>query len=300
MGLAEQWRLGTGRDDSFAYYPPPLVILEDRVIAGCVSNAGKPASGIKAISLTTGKVLWESLFGKSISSSFHDSRRFYVFSVNELSAFSIQDGKQVWEKELPDHHGYWFLPWDPPNPLRIYSDDHKLFLLDPETGNILSTEVVSTYMNYSDGFVFIYTYHGVGQRFINFVNLNANKVVWEREIDRLSKWQPTIVNDKLLYLRGSIHSPIACVLISSGEDCWKTTERYISNYAIANELLYAVNESGALVALDINTGQEVGRLTFTGLPPQDPGGYPFWVAADEEYVLVYFGDSQELIAFKGE
>jgi hypothetical protein len=39
-------------------------------------------------------------------------------------------------------------------------------------------------------------------------------------------------------------------------------------------------------------------MVFGPVAPTKPGEYPYWVAAQDCYVLAYFGDSQELIALK--
>ncbi len=298
LGLVEQWRVSTSREDYSAYYPPPLAIIGDCVVIGFDSEQDKAISRLEGISLESGKVLWKSLFKGNISASFHDSQRIFLMSAYHIGAYRLSDGKRLWENDLKEHQSYWFLPWDPVSPLKIYSSEHELFQVDPETGKVLSIENTIVYMQY-DKYQFVYTVEGL-YRSINAVDPTINRVIWSHQIDSKTRWQPGIVDNNLVFFEKSVASKIVSIDIPSGKENWETSEEFVSNYAIVNEQLFALTREGALVALNPATGQRIGQMSFSNPSPQDPGGYPFWVAGNENYVLIYFGDSQELIAFKSD
>jgi len=91
--------------------------------------------------------------------------------------------------------------------------------------------------------------------------------------------------------------------VQTGQVIWETSERnYLSNFALVGSRVYALREDLTLVAFDLDTGTILGTLQFDGPPAETVcrgiGGTVYWVVADGPYVLVYFGDTQELIALK--
>jgi outer membrane protein assembly factor BamB len=79
---------------------------------------------------------------------------------------------------------------------------------------------------------------------------------------------------------------------------WETDEDVISNVAIDRVHAYFLTSAAELVATDIQTGQVVGKIEFNSenLEPQDDRG--FFIAASDNNVFVYFGDSRRLFAFR--
>ncbi len=77
---------------------------------------------------------------------------------------------------------------------------------------------------------------------------------------------------------------------------WETDQNVISNVAIAHDRAYFLTGSAELMAMDVRTGSVVGRVAF--IPANVVSDeYGFYVAASENNVFVYFGDSQQLFAF---
>jgi len=77
-----------------------------------------------------------------------------------------------------------------------------------------------------------------------------------------------------------------------------TKERIVSNTAIANDIAYFIMENTTLSAMDINTEQSLSSANFE--PRQSPLtlGNLFQVAAHNNIVVVYLGDSKQLFTFR--
>ncbi len=285
-------------------FPPPLFIAGDKAIIVYPVQESKSQIWILAVSLETGEIAWKTRHQGVIERVDRDTERIYVLSSYHITAYRSSDGKRLWQsEEFPAQTYYQFYEWGMGNPLRLYSNKDTIIFLDPLTGETLGQNPYPFFMQYGrfDFFYEVLTNKqaGTSTRMMWVVDHETNQRLWSREIVWRRLMQPVFSGEDMLYLDGKVIYDILRVNLQTGEDRWKTTRsRYISNFALVGSSVYLLDRQGSLVALDANNGQEIGRVSFNGPPPQELGTYPYWVAADAQFVLVYFGDTEELIALK--
>ena len=75
-------------------------------------------------------------------------------------------------------------------------------------------------------------------------------------------------------------------------------QNIISNVVVADSTTFFLTDSAELVAYDIESGQQIGSVQFSGetILPESNRGY--FVAAGGENVFVYFGDGRQLFALR--
>jgi outer membrane protein assembly factor BamB len=308
LELAELWRFHTGGINSWDFTSPHIYVTGGKVIisyaAGKKYGDGNSDSILTALSLETGQIVWQTHLenpwnGTSISSSRLDEERLYLVYSFQVNAFSLKTGELLWSTPDPERPGggtgYWFNPWDSVDPLLWHSTEEEVIALDPRTREILWRREEKGPMIQQERFDSVYRYEdGL------YTALRQNgQIFWEQ----VMPW-PRFVDNDMLFEVGAPCYDIIRSNVQTGQVVWKTSGRnHLSNFALTGSRLYALREDLTLVAFDLNNGEIVGTLKFNG-PPGDlictkgGSGSVYWVVADGPYVVIYFGDSRELIIFR--
>jgi len=84
----------------------------------------------------------------------------------------------------------------------------------------------------------------------------------------------------------------------TGSDYWRSSPDIVSNYTVFGDKVYALRQDGYLLSMDLESGELLGYMTFDYGFSDFVGQRPFWLIASAPYLFIYFGDSQELIAFR--
>lgn len=314
LDLREVWRFHTGDPNHGFSTPPLLFVAGGKVLLTYYyedNRFNNYNSWLTALSLETGQVIWQTYladpeFGTHVGDGHVDinAGRLYLVYSFRVHAFDLETGQMLWSTpNLGGHTTYRFLPpweWVAGEPLQLRTDRRKVVTIDPQTGDVLSWQPDErAYMEW-DGVEFLVDMAGL------YVGEPATgRVLWTRmERDaayrQLQRW-PTFVGSDMVYELGAPCYGIRRVNYRTGEAVWETPERnYLSNFAVSGSLVYVLREDTTLVTLDLASGATVGTLKFEG-PPADTicaksGTYPYWVVVSEPYILVYFGDTRELIA----
>jgi outer membrane protein assembly factor BamB len=304
LDLVELWRFHTGPINVHSVFPPHLHVTNGKVlISSFVSEKRAFADSLlTALSLETGQIVWQTYLedpwnGTGISASHLDEERLYLVYSFQVNAFSLKTGELLWSTpnpKRPGGTGYWFNPWDPVDPLLWHSSAEEVIALDPQTGEILWRREEKGPMIQQERFDFVYRYEdGL------YIALHrGGQVSWAK----IEPW-PSFVSNDLLFEVGVVCYDIIRADVQTKQVTWETSGRnYLSNFALTGSQLYALQEDLTLVALDLDNGTIVGTLEFDGPPAEtickQGGSDVYWVVADGPHVLVYFGDSRELIAFK--
>ena len=306
LALAEQWRFSTG----YPYLSQQgLFAADGKAIIGYFATFPlKYSQGIlTALSLDDGQIIWQTYYDNPKHDvNFSDAllkpemKRLYLLVYSpQVMGIDLQTGKQIWySPKLDEHTAYMFVPESgngQESPLLLRTNRGEVIALDPQTGELLSREKgvdSRREMHYQE----ITIKDTLNDGGLYAVDNTTGQILW-REMEVVLSGYPTFIDQDLLVRYFSPYGKISRINIYTGAPSWMTEPEYISNYALSGDILYALHKDGRLVALDVNTGQPVGDVKFDiGLI--EPGRRSFWVAVEGPYLLVYFGDSQELIAFK--
>ncbi len=90
--------------------------------------------------------------------------------------------------------------------------------------------------------------------------------------------------------------------VTTGNIIWRSTGlSFVTGSAKQDNLIYAIRVDAAIVALYPETGVEAGRIEISpNRTIEDDGGYVlhYAIAASDDYLAAYYGNSQELIVFE--
>jgi len=302
LAFAEQWRYRTSLSNSYRSVPGNIFLNGNKVIMGFFREESESDfdSFLIDLSMENGEIIWQIHYkdpgyGTYIGDALLDEKahRLYLEYSFRISGFDLETGKQLWlTPDLGGHTEYRFTP-GATDPLMVRSSQEEMIRIDPETGKVLSREPMTEPF---------WTIHHGGLAISNedytlsAMDASSGQVLWWLPGLDAEFW-PTFIGADMIV---QYYSPLICIYrlnVRTGIGVWGTMREYVSNYAISGQRLYALHKDGRLVAFNVDTGDILGEIEFD-LEPTMLGSRPFFVAAERPYVLVYFGDNQELIVFK--
>jgi len=303
FGLTEAWRFRTEHSVPFESPQSNLTIADDKVIFPCRTD--KNILFFTALSLETGQVLWKTPYGSRpagavVTSAALDTTRLYFVDQWTVRALDLATGKIVWaSQEFEGHTGYYFRPWESANPLQLHADTRNVILIDPETGMVLARKPERAELLTYGSIEFAGTDYELSAH-----DLSNNKLLWQHASQQVNPvaqmwlW-PSFVGNDTVYLSGQVTYAITRANLQTGDILWQTESSYVSNFALdeARGRLYAMQADGVLATLDLNTGNKLDEVKFSG-PLIDPTTKDYSVAVSGSYLLVNFVDTQELIALR--
>ncbi|MBI5950998.1 MAG: PQQ-like beta-propeller repeat protein [Chloroflexi bacterium] len=321
INMTEIWRVRTGPPNypsPAAQTPPFLYVAKDKIMINAFIMDGSNDSYLTAYALDTGAVIWQTRYseprnGTSMGAGYLDtvSNRLYLEYGFHVGIFDIGTGQQLWvTEELRGHESYVF-PYQQANPAQLQIDNsQERITIDPSTGNILSVQpsnlAAMDFMRVPHNNILIKNISYDEQAKFNlapetyhFGAFDANgQLLWE--IPNSAEFWPTFINDDdFIVAFGGPKYWLWRVNAQTGLDRWRSDLGIVSNYAILRDCVIALREDGnALLSMDLETGRLSGYAIFDRGFTEAIGESPFWVAASDPYLFVYFGDTQELIAFK--
>jgi outer membrane protein assembly factor BamB len=259
---------------------------------------------VVAMDVRNGQVLWSlRVFipdwptpSIGVDTLYADSEMVYIAVPFKIFGNRLNDGAPVWNTdELPGHTGYFIYPEVQDNTLQTYSNEVKLYSIEADTGQIKSVQ------KYPDGFLFEVSGVNYSTSLQGLVCTDARtgqerwKVTTSGNVYR---WPVFYQPDLMIFEAGwGTISTLAAVNTTSGQMLWQTSRDIASNFVIQGSAVYSIDINGTLVARDAADGHEVGQIQFSGTPLDVDHAMQYWVAASDSMLFVYFGDSQELIAF---
>jgi len=304
LGLRAAWRYHSGVPVNSNPPEPNIFIISNLVIVPTVANPAdifsNRFSNLTAVSLITGQVKWQTFYTSTentgVDSATWDSQHLYLVYSSSVHAFDLGSGNLVWSTpELAGHTGYTFRPGDTLKPLQLHADSGKVIFIDPATGKVLGQREEGELIQ-----------HGSVDFVRSVNNLTAvdhasGKVLWSHTAKlplqgQMQLW-PSYVGDDVIFETGVLNYQIVRANVLTGAVTWQSTTDFTSNFAIDGGLIYALRQNNSLEILEANSGKELDEVTFSGPAPDLQLGY--WVLTQYPYVVVYFGNTQELIAMKG-
>jgi outer membrane protein assembly factor BamB len=100
------------------------------------------------------------------------------------------------------------------------------------------------------------------------------------------------------------HSPIIAYDSKTDSIVWETDIiGSVSNFFVSNGMVYFLDHNGIFRAIDEQTGKTLGYVQFEPANPSkaepfgDYGATRYTVAADEDNVVLYFSETQQLFFF---
>ncbi len=262
---------------------------------------------LEALNAKNGALLWRTEPLPFLANSLVvDGQRVYLALSAKIIVYDLLTGEVLWEDALlGGRTTYWVYPMG--DTLLVYSEedvslegDEKQVIrkYDSQSGLLLNIDRVNIRQKNSSLLLKTLTFdYWTDEKTLWAINNEANQEQWKIEIDNQVEYQPFLVDSKLIFASG-IFSDVIGLDSISGRQVWKYDDKIVSDLTAKQGIIYAIKTDAAIVGIDSTTGEEVG---YIGVEPRitetSSRSHAYLIAASEDMLFVYYGDSQELIAF---
>ena len=228
-----------------------------------------------------------------------DSDGIYVSQggIAEISKFD-HTGKLDWNLSSTENTVKYMYLYN--NQVELFLLPEKFLVLDKDSGNQVSVV---------DGEKIIY---GTGtERFVVKYSLESRsfdleKINWQLDISSSNLRLAPLFTDNLILVRtGRVIGTLLALNRTTGQTAWKTDNTIISNigYWSAKNVLFALTESGQLLQINIESGEQSVLLNFSPEPfilygDAIVGGYEIAIDESHKILFILLGDSRQLFAVR--
>lgn len=224
-----------------------------------IDNSQSGAGRVVAYEINSGDILWTQVIS--------GTRKMEILAANDLA--TVVDGGSFSKR-------YYLLDNAFGNPIKTKEKgnqyDEKTFL--PST---------------SFGFLYDSTYP-----------VAENDNYWEEIFRNSSVFLPPIASENVIVFRTEEDNTgyVKVYDILTADELWKSEHVTVGNPAIGEDVVFSLTQSAKLTAQDIETGNEIGSVQFSPSTIELANSPEIVLAADGDTVVVYFGDSQQIFAFR--
>jgi len=307
FSLKEYWRLSE----------PPIIISENFYTNGeqlIYVGYSAPEIQLNVVNARNGALIWKTdplpYNGDAVIA---DTKRIYLLMGSSIHSYNLYSGELEWKVTgLPMHTIY-----------NMYVDGNKLIVYSMENSNGNNTiGIVRTYdsksgllentdnVAFSENATFIFNTstnnywsnsnnYWADSKYIWSVDNRTSLAQWSAPVTGRIQGDPLLIGNKFIFA-SDLFSDVIALDSKTGKKIWQYDKKIVSNIAADSGILYAIREDAALVAIDTSTDNEIGYLEISpSFTEESPGSrsISYYVTAAKGIVVVYFGDSQEIISF---
>lgn len=306
LALTEVWRWSVALNPS----------IEQVVSAGgtVVFDSAEYGLDLQAINLRTGQPVWQIADEKMHAWAMTaDDRKLYIVmgtdSGTEIVTYRASDGQRFWDtrlKNAPGHAAYRLRMKNTLLQVYTYPPD-ATWLYQLDTAGIGEVSSVSQAQRSPLSELWLQvdgrSYWRSNDTVTGRVSLIAsdsytNQLYWEWRMPVDSNYVhelPVVVEQQMFLNFGD---SVVNLDLNTGQPIWHTSvaQGIVSNFAQGERNGCFLRRDAALVCLDLQSGVITGELYFQ--PTTDPNRARYRVLMAENMILVYFGDTHELIALE--
>ena len=284
VGFHEKWSASNcaNRDNK--------AIAIDNVISGNAVYSADAFGRVQARHLADGRLLWESQLPQSLSSGPSVSENYVIVSSREgmLYALDTQRGKAAWATQLPTETLAKAFIDEKEQRLVVHGTDASVYALDLQTGQRLWTHdhdapalvlrATSPVIGFDDLLI-------VGQPTgkVQALYASTGDTAWESvvaiptghsEIQRMVDIVAAPVVDEGRLFVVSYQGKLAAISPSSGRLIWDKPLSSVSNFVVAESVVYITDTDNGLWAINASSGETFWHQTALSEHPLT--GPAFW------------------------
>ncbi len=292
LHLRELWRRPGAILDG-----PQIVIVNNQIILASWEDGYK----IVVLDAQSGDPIWKSEEIRNLGSLYADKERIYTGAIKDVQAYDLQTGNFLWNgAEQPAFKRGWLAVYSKGEQLEAYDFvEGQLYVMDAYNGKILGViQWPAIFFRWKD--INYSRSCGLETCFLTARNKSENKILWNYEFKERPKVWPIFIDD-VMYVGTS--DTIVALDTSTGEVYWETNDKYVTNIALGDNLIYSIRDDATIVGLEYQTGEIVGTVEMNpSRTYQDDvelgHNTDYFIAASDEFVVAYYGNSRELIVFE--
>lgn len=282
-------------------YGHPPIVVDSRDLIILPINSGTTGM-LTALNPRNGQKIWSQEFispyrgdAYLVDSILSDGERIYIALPYVIKSFSAVDGQPQWTTmDLPGHTSYKLTSTKQPNLIRVkggsgYYVDKQNGAVSPAEKNGYEPSIETDKLACQIDLKFSFA----------CVDVETHQPVWQISLGWPVR-EAQSVNPKVLVVSAGngYRNLLAGIDQETGQILWKQHHREIvSNLLVADGKIYTLNMDSALIQYNPATGDELGRMKFDGKELDTDQGNQYWLLAAGPEIVVYLGDSQELITF---
>jgi outer membrane protein assembly factor BamB len=304
LNLHEIWRKPIERMATSSLFEIPyrVLIAENNTlyIANFERNTDvRRSMRIQAIDIQTGATRWLSEPSSGIQSLTASPQSLFVATTDGIAAYDSTNGKKQWSSnQPPPEHESYSLFFDGLN-LHLIAERALPYLftsIDPlsgKVGDVRESNQVVTRIDQE----YRYKWSPLNTLWLEDTTSDRSErlISLPQGPSRPVRAENILVLPFLEATPTSINS-IFVVDLTTRKKLWECMDCFVSGVAVDDGKLYGLHQDGSLGAYDLVTGQLFGTVDFSGGEIIDPETTFYGIVASNGNVILYFGDTQELIA----
>jgi len=283
-----------------------LYVYGDQLFFVSYEDNGKTRR-LEALNAKTGTLLWKTEpLPFSVNSLAVDGQRLYLALSEKIIAYNLLTGEVLWEDALlGGRTTYRVYPMG--ETLLVYSEEdvssegneeQVVRKYDSQSGLLRGIDRINIPQKNSSLLLKTPDFnYWTDVKSLWSINNEVNQEQWRIKIDNRVKYKPLLIDSKLIFASG-IFSDMICLNNISGHQIWKYGDKIVSDLAAKQGTIYAIRTDASIVGIDSTTGKEIG---YIGIEPHvtetSSRSHAYLIAVSEDMLIVYYGDSQEIIAF---
>lgn len=226
-----------------------------------------------------------------------------VFGAGRVSAYNAETGRRLWTQTIAGAREIITMNVDGDALSVNGSTSDRYYQLERATGAVRQMEMKDSGVGYT-----LFTrdnrlYTRDTARSLRVADVATNERLWGREFPLDCLYQPPYAAGEVMLVRtgdGRQSGLLYGLDLGDGAVLWQyeLARTVTSNVATSDGTAYFLNARAELVAMDAATGVVREGVQFVPAALSDAANRSFQVAAAGNLVLVYFGDSRQLFAFR--
>jgi outer membrane protein assembly factor BamB len=259
---------------------------------------------LRFIKADTGNLRWVVELSGPVDTLVSDEDKVYAAgdAGQIVEAYQLQTGELAWKADitLPDHSGYYLNLQERGLYAYQLGQEEAIYIFDRQSGKNLDKIRILDMGQRSTNLLLLGDQEWLQANDEAIVFVRADQVVWQTNLGGVPQKFPWLHDNlSIVYFKNdrTVFDGLAGLDRSTGSLIWDRPGEFFSNFIIVDDLLYVISKEADVLVINPENGQTVGQAEFS--PDTIDIAHPISaVAADRDMLYVYFGDSQELIAFE--
>jgi outer membrane protein assembly factor BamB len=217
--------------------------------------------------------------------------------MTEVVAYDLNSREIVWSREVGTGTIDTLIASDSAVTVETFLPNHS-YMLNPETGETLVAPEKE-----DEKFIWLIRndlmYERGKDTSFQAVSLDSGEILWQSDTT-FDVWEPLVLEGDVIIGRGGqarFMGTVFGVDAASGQTLWEYPD-IIGNVAVDKGIAYFLTRNIQLWAVDVETGERLGTVSFSPVFQPDSPNHPYHVAASDGVVVLYLGEGQQLFGFR--
>jgi len=219
-----------------------------------------------------------------------------------IAAYDVDSGTEIWRRQLSSRMKSTHYMFVNSNDLYISTVPVHLEIINATTGIVKKEDLSEDFFPIflvDDGTI----YHRTLPDRLQATSKLTGDILWEVQFNEEILLIPIFTTEFILVRTGHpSRGQLSVIERTTGNVLWAGPRNIVSNVSVDGEIIFYLTDQSRLIAQNIQTGEKIGEIKFSpeliDMNAHDFSNREFSVVASNGFVLVYFGSSWQLFAFR--